>query len=147
MTPAATSPEISVPRCKSDPNEGIHWSVLKGRRRARVWWWENGRTKSRLIEAETPEEARIERDRIHDALVAAGASRRNKGAKTPAARIRNARLKGDGRERYIRVEVSVQGVYVGSFRTWDEAVTARDNYIKEQRELRIRLKELKRRLA
>ena len=143
MTPAATAPEIAVPRSKTDPDNGIHRTTLKGVRRFRVWWWEDGVRVSRLIRATTIEEARIERDRMHGALVAAGATLQNKGAKTPAARIRNTRHRGTGREAYIHVRVVVQGVVVGSFATMGEAVAARDAYLANQAELRRKLKALK----
>ena len=140
--------DIAVPSIGGNPNTGIHSSLIKGRRRFRVWWWENGVTKSRLLnDAITIEQARRGRDTLYAALIAAGASRRNKGAKTPQARIRNARLRGSKRHPYISVSVEVQGVHVGSFGTMDEAILARDKYLKDQNELRRQLRELKRAMA
>lgn len=147
MTPAAAAPEIAVPRSKTDPDNGIHRTILKGVRRFRVWWWEDGATKSRLIRATTIEDARTERDRIHGALLAAGASRVNKGAKTPEARIRAARQRGSKRVPYITMRVDVRGTYVGSFPTLPEAIAARDKYLADQKILRRELRALKRRLA
>jgi GrpB-like predicted nucleotidyltransferase (UPF0157 family) len=143
------APDIAVPAIGSKPNTGIHRSLIKGTHRFRVWWWENGITRSRILPrtVATIEQAREARDRIYSALVAAGASKRNKGAKTPQARIRNARLRGSNREPYISVTVSVRGTHVGSYPTWGEAVAARDKYLKEQNEIRRRLKELKRAMA
>lgn len=141
--------DIAVPRIGRNPDMGIHRSLLKGRRRFRAWWWENGITKSRLLPhtIATIEQAREARDVVYSALVAAGASRRSKGAKTPQARIRNAKLRGSKRHPYITILVSVRGVVVGSFLTVDEAIAARDQYLKDQIQIRLQLRELKRAMA
>ena len=141
-----TTPDIAVPSIGSNPDMGIHRSMIKGRRRYRIWWWENGVTKSRILPrtVTTDEQARTARDTLYAAFIAAGASKRNKGAKTPQARIRNARLRGSKRQPYISLRVEVRGVYVGSFSTMDKAIAARDQYLKDQIELRKQLMELKR---
>lgn len=140
--------DIAVPSIGSNPDMGIHRSSIKGRRRYRIWWWENGVTKSRLLShITTDEQAREARDALYAGLVAAGAGKRNKGAKSPQARIRNAKLRGSKRHPYITMRVDVRGVYVGSFATMDEAVAARDNYLQDQIELRKQLRELKRLMA
>ena len=141
--------DIAVPAIGSNPDTGIHRSKIKGIRRYRVWWWENGVTKSQILPKTitTVEQARGARDTLYAALVAAGASKRNKGAKTPQARIRNAKLRGSKRNPYIRVHVVVRGVFVGSFPTMEEAIEVRDKYLKDQNEIRRKLRELKRAIA
>lgn len=131
------STTIAIPRVEK-PDDGIHRSAKKGVNRYRVWWWENGRIKSRLTKATTPGEARRERDRFHREALTQGATYRSKGARSVMARVRNA-----VRHRYITVQVNVRGTYVGSFATVEEAVEARDAYIEQQREIRRRLKEIR----
>ena len=142
-----TAPEIAIPAIGSNPDMGIHRSLIKGKRRYRIWWWENGITKSAITRSDivTIEQAREVRDTIYARLTAAGASKRNKGARTPEARIRNAKLRD--KHAYIRVVVSVRGVHVGSYPTMDEAINGRDAYLAQQAEIRRQLRELKRAMA
>jgi hypothetical protein len=139
-------PDIAIPRIGDDPDTGIHRSKIRGVRYYRLWWWENGVTKSTVLRNKdlTIEQVREARDKFYTMLVAGGAVRRDKGAKTPQARIRNAKLRGSKRQPYISAHVNVRGVFVGSFPTMDEAVTARDQYLKGQAEIRRQLLELKR---
>lgn len=136
--------EIAIPSLGSNPDMGIHRSLIKGKRRYRIWWWENGVVKARIASRDivTIEQAREVRDTIYARLVAAGAGRRNRGARTPEARIRNAKL--SDKHAYIQIVVSVRGVRVGSFRSMEEAVAARDAYLVQQSEIRRQLAEVKR---
>ncbi len=149
MTTTPAKPDIGIPAIGRNPDTGIHRSLIKGHQRYRVWWYEDDAVKATILPRSivTIEQARKARDNFYAALVAAGASKRNKTANTPLARVRRAKLKKSPREPYISVQVNVRGVFVGSFPTMEDAVAARDEYITTQNEIRLRLQEIKRATA
>jgi len=149
MKTVPVKPDIGIPAIGRNPDTGIHRSLIKGRQRYRVWWYEGDTVKATILPRSivTIEQARQARDNFYAALAAAGASKRNKTASTPLARVRRARLKKTVREPYISVQVNVRGVFVGSFPTMEEAIAARDEYIATQNEIRLRLQEIKRATA
>lgn len=134
----STTPVIKVPKVKKqDPDTGLHKTILKGVRRYRAWWWQDEVVTSKLLKARTIEEARVERDAVHAALVAGGARARTKGNAARVRRLRN-------RKPRIQIRVVLGHKVLGKFDTLAEAEHVRDHYLADQAKLRQQLRELKR---
>jgi hypothetical protein len=135
------TPSITVPRIVK-PNTGLTSTTHRGKPRFFARYWRDGKMVTSTLKAESIEQARIARDRLFDALVAAGGRRKNRTSRSALKTIERIRQTKD-REAYIRVVVEVKGKHVGSFSTMEEAVEARDAYIHRAAAVKSRLLQIK----
>lgn len=137
---------ITIPRLKH-PDSGLVKAAIGGRTVYRCRYSVDGRRTTYDLKASTVEEARAARDAFYKELRKSGGRHAMRKAKTVAATIGRRHKVGYAREPFIYISVKVRGVSVGSFRNYEEAIAARDEYVARIALLRKHLAEVKRQRA